>query len=434
MASLNHFLQSPLTDAQFQSFAQAQASLPQGPAPELIQYVDTLTKVSCQVSGTIEGFLPVSTVQPRFKVGSDNSFIACGPDPLSSTAFVAEPDQGYIAKNSVAQVGVQNTNEAYLRSQDSTTDVQVSNGAVSIRINGVERLRINGNDTILAASSGVGVDYFNIDTFGAYIGLGGQPVFYANPSNNNTRVFAPNGQAVLFLENAAEAKIQTNGADRLVIDNTTSALSNATHSVGVTVLGVVIDNAYSLPTSAGLNGQVITTDGLGQSFWASPVTPAVGIFSQTGTTTVANTAVQTSLLAPGVGTLTIPGGFFTAGMAFRYTSGGLFRDNANGTLIRFRLTNSGTLFDTGPLSLQNLPALQAWNIDTTFVYVGGTTMVTNFTFTYSNGSDSRGFTSQQTNVTFNPLVSNTLDFTVQWTVANANNTITSNFGVITRVY
>ena len=466
MTSLNHFLQSPLTDAQFQAFAQAQASLPPGPAPELIQYSDTLTKVTCAVSGTIEGFLPASQVTPSLKVGSDSSYIACGTDPLTSTAHVSIADQAYIVKNSVPRVGVADTDEAFLRSHNTTSDVQVADGSVTVHLNGVERIRINGNDTILAASSGAGVDYLNIDTFGAFIGLGGQPVFYANPSNNNTRVFAPNGQAVLYLENAGEAKIQANSADRLVIDNTSSALVNAGHSLGVTALGVVVDNAYSLPANAGLSGQVLTTDGLGGSSWVSGagatgptgptgppglsgptgaigvtgatgptgLTPAVGVFSQTGTQTVANTAVQTSLIGPGVGTLTIPGGFFTAGMAFRYTTGGVFRDNANGTLIRFRLTNSGTLFDTGPLTLQNLPALQAWNIDTTFVYIGGTTMVTNFTFTYSNGSDSRGFTSQQTNATFNPLVSNTIDFTCQWTVANANNTITSNFGVISRMY
>lgn len=469
MASLNHFLQSPLTDAQFQAFAQAQASLPPPPAGELIQYPDTLTKVSCQTSGTIEGFLPASQVIPSLKVGSDSSYIACGTDPLISTAYVAIADQAYLVKNSVPRVGVADSDEAFLRSHNTTSDVQVADGSVTVHLNGVERIRINGNDTILAASSGVGVDYFNIDTFGAFIGLGGQPVFYANPSNNNTRVFSPSGSSVLFLENADEAKIQVNSADRLVIDNTTSALVNAGHSLGVTVLGVVVDNAYSLPTNAGLSGQVLTTDGLGGSSWVSGagatgptgptgpqgnqgtpgisgptgvtgptgptgLTPAVGLFSQTGTTTVANTAVQTSLLAPGVGTLTVPAGTFTPGMAFRYTAGGVFRDNAVNTLIRFRLTNSGVLFDTGLLTLPNINALQAWSIDTTFVYVGGTTMITNFNFTYSTGSDSRGFTAQQSNATFNPGISNTLDFTIQWTVASANNTITSNFGVITRLY
>jgi len=139
--SLNAFLQSPLTDAQFTAFQAALPPTPLAPTPELIEYSDTLTKVTCQTSGTIEGFLPASTVQPRFKVGSDNSFLACGPNPFSATAFVAEPDAAYIAKDSVAQVGVQNTNEAYLRSHDENTDVQVRNGEVKINVGGVQRVK-----------------------------------------------------------------------------------------------------------------------------------------------------------------------------------------------------------------------------------------------------------------------------------------------------
>ena len=441
--SLNAFLQSPLTDAQFTAFQAALPPTPIAPTPELIEYSDTLTKLTCQTSGTIEGFLPASTVVPVLKVGSDMSYLACGVSPALQTAFVAVEDQAFIVKDAVPRIGVANTGECFVKSADTTTSVEVSTGQVTIKINGVERLRINGNDTILASANGVGVDYFNIDTFGAFIGLGGTPVFYANPSNGNTRLFSPNGHTVLFVEDADDAKIQVNAVDRLVIDNTTSALVNAGHSVGATPLGVVIDNAYSLPTADGAATYVMATNGAGVASWVAPTpgppgppgpTPSVGLFSQTGTQTVANTAAQTSLLGTGVGTLTVPGGTFTPGMAFQYTSGGLFRDNANGTLIRFRLTNSGTLFDSGVLSLGNLNVLQAWNIDTTFVYVGGTTMITNFTFTYNTGADSRGFTTQQSNNTFNPAVSNTLDFTVQWTVANANNTITSNFGVINRIY
>jgi hypothetical protein len=92
------------------------------------------------------------------------------------------------------------------------------------------------------------------------------------------------------------------------------------------------------------------------------------------------------------------------------------------------------LFDSGLLSLTNINALTPWNVDVVFSYVGGTTMVTNFTFTYNNGSDARGFTSQQLNATFNPAISNTLNFTVQWTVADANNTIQTNFGVVSKLY
>lgn len=442
MAGLNHFLQSPLVDAQFQAFAQAQASLPPAPPGELIQYSDTLTKVSCQTSGTIEGFLPASQVIPSLKVGSDSSYIACGTDPLISTAYVAIADQAYLVKNSVPRVGVADTDEAFLRSQNTTSSVQVIDGSVNVNVDGVQRIRAGIYGPLLSGSGqpGAGVS--------CNINLDGDIFFNRDPD----------GSGVLPILYARSSGLELSSTDNSV----NLALRNG--------VGVVVNESYSLPTTAGLNGEVLSTNGLGQCFWVAPgvgatgvtgpsgpqgnqgtpglsgptgvtgptgptgLTPAVGLFSQTGTTTVANTAVQTSLLAPGVGTLTVPAGTFTAGMAFRYTAGGVFRDNANNTLIRFRLTNSGVLFDTGLLTLPNIAASQAWSIDTTFVYVGGTTMITNFNFTYSTGSDSRGFTAQQSNATFNPGISNTLDFTVQWTVASANNTITSNFGVITRIY
>jgi len=57
----------------------------------------------------------------------------------------------------------------------------------------------------------------------------------------------------------------------------------------------------------------------------------------------------------------------------------------------------------------------------------------NFNFTYNNGSDARGFSLQQIGA-FNPALSNTLDFTAQWAVASVNNTIQTNFGVVSKLY
>jgi hypothetical protein len=121
-------------------------------------------------------------------------------------------------------------------------------------------------------------------------------------------------------------------------------------------------------------------------------------------------------------------------MGFTYRTGGLF-GALNNASIRFRLTNSGTLFDSG--LLQFSPAIASgrpWNIDVTFIYIGGTTMITNFNFQYNNGSDARGFTAQNTNNTFNPTIINTLGFTAQWLIPSALNTITTNYGVLTKIY
>jgi hypothetical protein len=193
-----------------------------------------------------------------------------------------------------------------------------------------------------------------------------------------------------------------------------------------------IDGLFTMPTTAGNTGDVLTKNGLGGTVWSAP--QINGLYSQTAVQTVANTNVETTLIGAGVGSLSVPANYFTIGMAFRYSTGGVFRDAANNTTFRFRLRNSGVLFDSGILTLPNITVSTAWNIDATFSYVGGTTLITNFNFQYNNGSDARGFTSQNSNNTFNTAIPNTLNFTVQWTVANANNTITTNYGVLEKIY
>jgi hypothetical protein len=168
------------------------------------------------------------------------------------------------------------------------------------------------------------------------------------------------------------------------------------------------------------------------STWATP--QILGFYSQTSPVTVVSTAVQTSIIGAGVGSLSVPANYFTAGMGFTYRTGGLFGALNNAT-IRFRLTNSGTLFDSGLLQFSpSIASGRPWNIDVTFIYIGGTTMITNFNFQYNNGSDARGFTAQNTNNTFNPAIVNTLDFTAQWGASSASNTITTNYGVLTKIY
>jgi hypothetical protein len=210
-----------------------------------------------------------------------------------------------------------------------------------------------------------------------------------------------------------------------------------TERLRLSTSGISIGGLYTLPTTTGLIGQVLTKDGfLGTTSWQSP--QIVGLYSATGAPiTVAGTIAQLSLVPSGVGSLTVPAGFFTPGMSFQLSCGGTFRDNVNNTPITFRLTNSGTLFSTGIITLSNVPlATTAWSVSTQFTYIGGTQLITNFTFSYgtSGSSNMFGYTAQQVNNTFNPLVSNTLDFTVQWGANSVNNTITCNYFTLTKLY
>lgn len=300
---------------------------------------------------------------------------------------------------------------------------------------GVERLRVSaGGVRISDAYTFPSVDgTLNqvLTTNGAGVVAWASPVIPIAAS-----IQSPDALSVVQCSNAGSIVASTNGIQRVIANasGTTIQSQVASHRVLADELGgIQIDGLYRLPTTAGAIGQVLTNAGSGNSVWQSP--QIIGLYSATSSITVANTIVQTSLIPSGVGSLTVPANYFTPGMSFQLSCGGFFRDNANNTQITFRLTNSGTLFSTGLLALSNVPlATTAWNISTQFTYVGGTTLTTNFVFTYNGGNDMFGFTSQQSNSVFNTLVPNTLDFTVQWAVANVNNTITCNYFTLTRMY
>ena len=243
--------------------------------------------------------------------------------------------------------------------------------------------------------------------------FGNQGIFLAQ--GTDTRIWSPSTISEIDVDNNY-IKLKRSNVEKLMVDDT----------------GTMVSNAYYLPTAIGTIGQVLTQSTGTTSIWATP--QIIGLYSQTSPATVVNTAVQTSIIGAGVGSLSIPANYFTTGMGFTYKTGGLFGSNNNDT-IRFRLTNSGVLFDSGALQFSpSVASGRPWNIDVTFIYIGGTTMITNFNFQYNNGADARGFTAQNTNNTFNPAVINTLGFTAQWNNASNNNTITTNFGVMTKIY
>jgi hypothetical protein len=224
--------------------------------------------------------------------------------------------------------------------------------------------------------------------------------------------------------------------DREILDTTSQTFKDPTGIERLKIdSDVTVNGAYTLPTTAGVAGEVLTRATGTSTVWNIP--QIYSIFSQIVNQTVANTTVETTIIGGGTptSTLTVAPNFFTPGMTFRYTTGGLFQTSANNISARFRLRNSGVLFDSGLLVFSNrvIPPTP-WNVDATFAYMGGTVMVTNFNFQYNAGNDARGFTSQQSNNTFDATISNTLNFTIQWSAASANNSITTNFGVVQKIY
>jgi hypothetical protein len=251
---------------------------------------------------------------------------------------------------------------------------------------------------------------------------------YGNSSNSS---FIMTGSNITTALSNGSGRI-----DREILNTTSQSFRDPTGTERLKIdSDITVNNAYTLPTTAGVDGEVLTrTTGIATT-WNRP--QIYSIFSQITDQTVVNTAIEATILGGGTptSTLTVAPNFFTAGMTFRYTTGGLFRTSANNITARFRLRNSGVLFDSGLLVFSNRVITDTpWNVDATFAYMGGTVMVTNFNFQYNAGNDARGFTSQQSNNTFNATVSNTLNFTIQWGVQSINNSITTNFGVVQKIY
>lgn len=463
--ALNHFLQVPLTDAQVQSFENAQGTL-----DRIANFAETAI-VQCDPTGpNITASVNGANV---FQARAVERFAEISEPGLSSVVRCAEDSvETYVGGNLRTQV-----TPTKIVMQDQVGDQRLVVNSFGVTVNNAYVMpAINGPvGSVLTSLGGLDTQFLPFSAASDLIANGADPATEVSVATAGfLSASVGTGKVVLAADDAGYTLLKAPGAAAPALqlfDNGTAQLDIpgagqvpggvlvCQDGVGASKWGRadrIVDpgdpGSYVWCDSDNINvltnyptgqlllgiqatitpGQVLTaTSATGACSWA---TPSPGLFSQTGLQTVANTTVETTLLGAGVGSLTVPANTFTAGNAYTYKTGGVFRDNSNGTTFRFRLRNSGVLFDSGLLSLTNINALTPWNVDVVFSYVGGTTMVTNFTFTYNNGSDARGFTSQQLNATFNPAISNTLNFTVQWTVADANNTIQTNFGVVSKLY
>jgi len=317
-------------------------------------------------------------------------------------------------------------------------------GRASVKVNGNTRLDIGNSDTnllsqdALTGPNGSRLALNNNGTFTLSSYFAGNGAIDCN--TNSMEIVGPQARSNCIYTDATITIGLFNGAariDREIMDATSQTFKdgNSVDRIKLDNTNVTINGLYTLPTNAGVDGEVLTRATGTSTVWNRP--QIYSIFSQIVNQTVANTVVDTTIIGGGTptSTLTIAPNFFTPGMTFRYTTGGLFQTSANNINARFRLRNSGVLFDSGLLVFSNrvIPPTP-WNVEATFAYMGGTVIVTNFNFQYNAGNDARGFTSQQSNNTFDATVSNTLNFTIEWSVASANNSITTNFGIIQKIY
>ena len=168
-----------------------------------------------------------------------------------------------------------------------------------------------------------------------------------------------------------------------------------------------------------------------------------GLFAQTtNSIPVTATAVESSLIGNGVGTLTVPANGFTVGSSFNaFFDGRISSINTATLIIRVKTLSGAILADTGIINMET-STNKAWKLDLQFtIRTLGTTGVASIssggTFSYVvNASDKfDGFVLSTVNsTTFDTTIDNTLVVTAQWNTNNAGNSILSRNFVLTKVY
>lgn len=167
-----------------------------------------------------------------------------------------------------------------------------------------------------------------------------------------------------------------------------------------------------------------------------------GLFAQTADSiAITNTAVETSLINGGVGTLSVPANGFKVGDSFRAVVAGVL-NAANNQTIRVRVkAGAVVLSDSLAQPITNITNdVFSLNIDFTIRNLGTAgvaSIVTLGTFHYAKTSNAsvEGFAFNVINsTTFDTTVPNILDITVEWGAANPGNNIYSDIFILNKTY
>lgn len=168
-------------------------------------------------------------------------------------------------------------------------------------------------------------------------------------------------------------------------------------------------------------------------FFAGVTQFASGVlFTATATATIANTTTETTVFGSGVGTLTLPANFFTAGKTIRIMIGGVFSTLVTPGNLTVKVKLGSTTIAT--VTISNLLASASNNAfqvqgDITCRSTGGSgTVMVNGNINYDTGTLVRGvapLNNAGATTTIDTTASQALSVTVQWATASASNTISA---------
>ncbi len=168
-----------------------------------------------------------------------------------------------------------------------------------------------------------------------------------------------------------------------------------------------------------------------------------GLYSQTGNSvTISGTTTESSLIGPGVGTLSVPTNGFTIGDAYRADMGGIIDAGNNETIVIKVKSGNAIFLDSGIQTLTSSINDAIFNLSINFSIRNiGTTGVAEivclgrFTYVKSNNGTVEGFGfNTVNNTTFNTTIGNTLDITIQWGSNSALNHVYSDLFNLNKIY
>ena len=175
----------------------------------------------------------------------------------------------------------------------------------------------------------------------------------------------------------------------------------------------------------------------------APFPTAYGLFAQTGDSAVVSaTTVETSVIGPGTGTLSVPANGFRVGDSFLASLDGVLSCINTATIhIHVRTTGGALLIDTGVIDLDTSTS-RPWllNLYFTIRQIGGTTVASIssgglFSYIKDSSLTYEGYPlSEINNTTFDTTIINTITINVLWNSTNVGNQIFSRNFTLTKIY
>jgi hypothetical protein len=207
------------------------------------------------------------------------------------------------------------------------------------------------------------------------------------------------------------------------------------NGIGLPQQSVIDFQGTGVAVSNGVGSTIVTIQG------NIPATN-YGLYVQTANSTpITGTALESSLIGSGLGTLSVPANGFSNGDSFRADFGGLMSSRNNETL-RIKVKSGSVILADSGLQTMPLTTNRVWSLNINFCIrqIGGTSVasiVTLFNFLHikqSNGTSEGFATNNVNNTTFDTTTINSLNVTLQWGSNNASNTIYSDIFVLNKIY